>query len=160
VTRCLVASIALAVAVSTSHAAMAGPSTASDRSSASLATVRIPFHVQADGKELAPGVYELRLTDADASPTPAGETVGYERWVELVQHGDVKGREVASIVPASEIQGVAKGAPPPQGQHKIEVLKGNVYLRIWLHRDDRHYLVHLPISSRVNVNPRTQQDLK
>jgi hypothetical protein len=79
----------------------------SDRAGGSLGTVRIPHRVQADGKALAPGAYEVRLTDADASPTPAGETAGLERWVEFVQHGVVKGREVATIVPASEIKQVA-----------------------------------------------------
>jgi len=150
VTRYLVvSSIVLTLAASASQAAMAGPAQASDRSGASLGTVRIAHHVRADGKALAPGVYLLRLTDADASPTPAGETAGYERWVEFIQHGDVKGREVATIVPASEIKDVADAGttPPRLGQHKIEVLKGNVYLRIWLLRGDRHYLIHLPISS-------------
>jgi hypothetical protein len=149
VTRYPVASsIVLALMASTSLAADVGAAETSDRAGVSLGTVRIAHHVQADGRALAPGVYELRLTDANASPTPAGETTGYERWVEFIQHGGVQGREVATIVPASEIQQVAKAdtTPPPPGRYKVEVLKGNVYLRIWLLRGDRHYLIHLPIS--------------
>ncbi len=156
-TRYLAANIVLILALAATGSLLNAPTAAetlgtaetSDRSGGSLGTVRIAHRVKADGKELAPGVYEVRLTDADALPTPAGETVGYERWVEFVQRGGVKGREVATIVPANEMtQVVDAGTTPPRtGQHRIEVLKGDAYLRIWLLRGGRHYLIHLPILS-------------
>ena len=65
-----------------------------------LGSVRIPRSVKADGKDLKAGTYQVRLTAQAASPAVPGQTM--ERWVEFVQGGKVVGREVVSIVPASE----------------------------------------------------------
>ena len=109
-----------------------------------LGIVRIPRAVTADGKPLPAGAYTLRVTAQEAKPEAVGTTESLERWVEFVQKGDVKGREVVSIVPSTEAKVVAKDAPPPAGGSKVQMLRGNEYLRVWVNKGGHHYLIHLP----------------
>jgi hypothetical protein len=114
----------------------------------SLGTVRIAQKVTADGKPLAAGTYQVRLTPDTAKPENViGQTPTFERWVEFVQGGQVRGREVVSIVPASEIATVAEDTPPGPNGQKVQLLKGNDYVRIWIRRGDQHYLIHLPVTA-------------
>ena len=103
--------------------------------------------VTADGKPLAAGVYQVRLTAEEAKPDKPGTSKQMERWVEFVQKGTVKGREVVSIVPETEVKNVVKDAPPPKGGSKVQVLKGNDYVRVWINKAGNHYLIHLPTSA-------------
>jgi hypothetical protein len=107
-----------------------------------LGMVHLPKAVKADGKELAAGTYQVRLTAEEAKPDAKGSSEVLERWVEFVQKGQVKGREVVSIVPAAESKLVQKDAPPPSGGAKVETLKGGDYLRVWLNKGGTYYLVH------------------
>jgi hypothetical protein len=116
--------------------------TATDTAMA-LGTVRLPKGVKADGKALAAGSYQVRLTAEEAKPDAKGSSEVLERWVEFVQKGEVKGREVVSIVPANETKLVQKDTPPPSGGSKIETLKGGDYMRLWINRGGNYYLVHL-----------------
>ena len=109
-----------------------------------LGTVRLTNKVTADGKPLAPGTYQVRLTAQEAKPDAVGITEPLERWVEFVQKGTVKGREVVSIVPQAEVKEVVKDAPPPAGGSKVQMLKGNDYVRVWINKGGNHYLIHLP----------------
>ena len=109
----------------------------------SLGTVEIPRRVMADGQALPAGSYDVRLTAQAATPEPTGALAVLERWVEFRQEDDVKGREVVSIIPQSEISDVAKSAPPGAGSSRVEMLKENEYLRIWINQDSTHYLIHL-----------------
>ncbi len=108
----------------------------------SLGTVRLPRAVKANGETLPAGSYQLRLT-GEEPPAPTGATRPYERWVEFVRGGKVMGREVVSVVPNSEIKNVSKGAGPAAGSAKVEMLRGDDYLRVWVNRGGNHYLVHL-----------------
>ena len=85
----------------------------------------------------------MRLTSDEAKPA-TGQSAGTERWVEFVQKGQVKGREVVTIVPQSEIRQVQKDAPPRANASKVELLKGGDYYRVWINRGGNHYLIHLP----------------
>jgi len=112
---------------------------------AALGSVRIPRTVKADGKDLKAGTYQVRLTAQEASPTVPG--IKMERWVEFVQGGKVAGREVVSIVPGSEVKDLQPGpdAPPStRAASKVEMLKGNDYLRVWISRGGVIYLIHMP----------------
>ena len=53
------------------------------------------------------------------------------------------GREVVSIVPSADIGKVAKGKPPAPGATRIERLRGDDYVRVWINRGGNHYLIHL-----------------
>jgi hypothetical protein len=109
-----------------------------------LGSVHIPKGVKADGKPLPSGTYTVRLTAQAASPDAKGQTPNAERWVEFMQGSQVKGREVVTIVPQSEIDKVQKDAPPPANGSKVQTLKGGDYVRVWINRGGNHYLLHLP----------------
>lgn len=110
-----------------------------------LGTVRLPKAVTADGKPLPAGTYQVRLTAQTAKPEAVGTSEALERWVEFVQGGQVKGREVVTIVPQAEIKMVVKDAPPASGAAKVQMLRGNEYTRVWINRGGNHYLIHLPV---------------
>lgn len=109
-----------------------------------LGSVRLSTAMKADGKPLPAGTYQIRLTAQEATPNVAGQTEALERWVEFLQRGQVKGREVVVIVPQSEIDKVQKDAPPRANGSKVELLKGGDYYRVWINRAGNHYLIHLP----------------
>lgn len=115
-----------------------------------LGSVTIPRAVTADGKPLARGTYQVRLTAENATAPAPGATAALERWVEFRQGSQVKGREVVSIVPANEVKDLMPG--PDAGKavrngSKVEVLKGNEYLRVWINRGGVNYLIHLPAAT-------------
>jgi hypothetical protein len=118
--------------------------TAPDGSMA-LGTVRIPKAVKADGKPLAAGTYQVRLTPDTASPNAKGQTASLERWAEFVKGGKVVGREIVTIIPQSDIAKVQKDAPPHANSAKVETLKGGDYMRLWINRGGNHYLMHFPV---------------
>jgi hypothetical protein len=110
-----------------------------------LGSVRIPRSVKADGKDLKAGTYQVRLTAQDAAPPAVG--IIRERWVEFVQGGKVVGREVVSIVPSDEVKDLQPGPDAPPSTRtgsKVEMLKGNDYLRVWINRAGVIYLIHMP----------------
>lgn len=112
-----------------------------------LGSVRIPRAVKADGKDLKAGTYQVRLTAQDASPAVPG--IKMERWVEFVQGGKVAGREVVSIVPAGEMKDLMPGPDTNKGPgsgSRVEMLKGNDYMRVWIARNGVNYLIHFPVS--------------
>jgi hypothetical protein len=108
-----------------------------------LGTVRLTKAVKADGKDLAPGTYQVRLTADEAKPDAKGSTEKLERWVEFVKGKNVVAREVVSIVPAAEAKLVQKDTPPAPGGSKVETLKGGDYTRVWINKGGNYYLVHL-----------------
>lgn len=112
---------------------------------ATLGSVRLPRSVMADGKALKAGTYQVRLTAQAATPAVPGQTM--ERWVEFVQGGKVAGREVVSIIPAAETKDLQPGPDAPASTRtgtRVEMLKGNEYLRVWINRAGVGYLIHLP----------------
>jgi hypothetical protein len=86
------------------------------------------------------------LTAQASKPDAVGASEDLERWAEFMQGGKLVGREVVTIVPQSEIKLVVKDAPPAAGGSKVQVLRGNDYLRVWINRGGTHYLIHFPIA--------------
>lgn len=109
----------------------------------SLGTVHIGKKVMADGKPLAPGTYQVRLT-SDAPKPAAGQAADAEKYVEFVKGGKAVGREVATVVSAEDINKIAKGSKPKPGSYKWEMLKGGDYWRVWINKGGTHYLINLP----------------
>jgi len=107
-----------------------------------LGTVHLPHAVVADGKPLPAGTYQVQLTDA--TPAPAvGQSPDAERWVEFVQGGKVVGRELATVVSATDMATMAKGKRPAPNGSLVEPLEGGEYLRVWINKDKVNYLIHL-----------------
>jgi hypothetical protein len=109
--------------------------------------VRLPQGVLADGKPLAAGLYEVRVTTEHPSPARGQSPTG-ECWVEFVKDGAVAGREVASVVPPEEIAAVAKGPAPKPGTTRVDLLKEGEYLRVWINSAGTHYLINLTVSPK------------
>ena len=113
-----------------------------------LGSVNLPKAVMANGQKLAAGSYQVRLTAEQAQPSVPG--IQMERWVEFLRGGKPVGREVASIVPQGEMKdlqtGPDAGGRPGSGAAKVEILKGDEYLRVWINRGGVNYLVHLPVA--------------
>ncbi len=120
------------------------PAPAAPTGDMALGVVHLTKSVKADGKALPAGTYQVRLTAQEAKPQAVGASENIERWVEFVQKGTVKGREVVSIVPEAEVKNVVKDAPPRPGAAKVQVLRGNDYVRVWINKGGNHYLIHLP----------------
>ena len=72
-----------------------------------------------------------------------GQTPAETKWVEFVQGGAVKGREIATVLTAADAKQIAKQGLPAAGAAKIETLKGNDYLRVWINKGGTNYLIHL-----------------
>jgi hypothetical protein len=115
-----------------------------------LGTVRLPRAVTADGKPLAAGSYSVKVTSQPSKPDVVGQTEELERWAEFSRGKNVAGREVVTIVPQAEIKVVVKDAPPPSGGSKVQVLRGNDYLRVWFNKGGNHYLIHFPITGKAS----------
>jgi len=110
-----------------------------------LGSVHIPKPVKADGKPLAAGTYQVRLTPDTAGQEAKGQTKALERWAEFMKGGKVVGREVVTIVPQADISKVQKDTPPKAGASKVETLKGGDYVRVWINKGGTSYLIHLPV---------------
>lgn len=110
-----------------------------------FSNVRLPQPVLANGKSLAAGTYEVRITTE--RPTPAvGQSATAECWVEFVQAGNVSGREMASVVSSQDIGTVAKGPAPKPSAFRVDLLKEGEYLRVWMNSDGTHYIVNMPVA--------------
>jgi hypothetical protein len=117
-----------------------------------LGSVTLPRAVTADGKPLPAGTYTVRLTAQAAQPTVAGQLPDLNRWVEFIQGKTVKGREVVSIIPPDEVAQTQPGpdlepGKAPKAAIKVQMLKGNDYLRVWISRAGTQYLIHLPANA-------------
>lgn len=127
-------------------AALAMPTLATAQTPASgtsLGRVTLNRRVLANGEPLAPGTYQVRLT-GDSPKPGVGQSPDAERYVEFLRGGKVVGREVATIVSAADVAQVAKGSRPAAGASKVELLKGEDYVRVWINRGGTHYILHLP----------------
>lgn len=112
-----------------------------------LGTVRLTRAVAANGEPLAAGTYTVRLSADPVTPV-VGQSPDASRWVEFVQAGRVKGKELATVIPATDIAQIAKrGKPPAAGTARVEMLKGGEYLRVWINHAGMNYLVHLSIKA-------------
>jgi hypothetical protein len=95
---------------------------------------------------LPAGTYQVRLTNDTPKPG-VGQSPESARYVEFVRGGKVVGREVATVVPQAEIAQVADGPRPPAGGSRVELLKGNDYVRVWINRAGTHYIIHMPAAT-------------
>jgi len=112
----------------------------------SLGNVTLSRKVMVDGQPLAAGTYAVRLTGDQPKPG-VGQTPDSERYVEFLRGGKVVGKEVATVVASADANTVLKGPKPPAGGSRVDLLKGNDYVRITINRNGMYYLIHLPVSA-------------
>ena len=97
------------------------------------------------GRSWHAGTYQVRLTAEAAQPSVPG--IQMERWVEFVRGGKAVGPRSRQHRPAAEVKDLnsgAKGPKPGAGSSRVEMLKGDEYLRVWINRGGVNYLLHLP----------------
>ena len=109
---------------------------------AALGSVKIGS-VVADGKPLAAGTYALRVSD-EMPAKVLGQTLDESRWVEFTQGGQVKGRELATVLSKDALKDLTRKSPAPAaGTAKVQMLKGGDYVRVWVNSGGTNYLIHL-----------------
>ncbi len=111
-----------------------------------LGSITLPKNVMADGKPLAKGTYTLRVSDMAPSAV-VGQSADESKWIEFVQGGTVKGRELATVLTKDTLKTIStakKEASAAPASAKVEELKGgDGYLRVWVNRGGMQYLIHL-----------------
>lgn len=129
---------------------LSGPATvvvSAQGEATALGSITLGKAVMANGQRLTPGTYQVRLTNDQPKPG-VGQSPDAERYVEFVRGGKVVGREVASVVTAADINQVADSARRPSpGSSRVELLKGDDYVRVWINRGGTNYIIHLPTAA-------------
>lgn len=117
-----------------------------------LTRVTIPQDVLANGEPLAPGKYEVRLTDEWADRLDEGDAQG-RQWVELYTSGHLAGREAALVIPATEIDAISEWHPAP-GATRVDALKSGDFVRVWVNRGGTNYLIYFPTAATATTGQR------
>jgi hypothetical protein len=115
--------------------------------SGAIANVTLKQDVLANGERLTAGVYALRAADDEVKPV-RGQTPSESRWVEFVQNGEVRGREMAVVLSTPQALRVLKGRRPSVGRPRVDRLRGGDYVRVWVNRGSQHYLLHLATATQ------------
>jgi hypothetical protein len=132
-----------AVVVASFSMAVVSGAVSAQKKAASLGSVKIGRSVMADGKPLAAGTYMLRVSD-EMPAKVVGQTLDESRWIEFLQSGQVKGRELATVLSKDALKDLTrKSAAPPAGSPRVQLLKGGDYYRVWINAGGTQYLIHL-----------------
>jgi hypothetical protein len=119
-----------------------------------LGTVRITQPVRAHGQLLAPGSYEVRLTDEFLPPNP-GQSPDAVRVVEFAKDGQVVARDAAEVMtPEGSVVGTSGGAG--SSTPRVEMLKDGEFVRVSTTRDGKRYLIYLPVANAQSAKPTAQ----
>jgi hypothetical protein len=116
-------------------------------------TVTITQQVFADGKPLAPGKYDIFITDARPQ-TGAGATDA-QRVVEFMQDGKVVARDLAEVFAAGE-QPVGTSSSAARTTAQVQTLRSGDFVRIVVNEAGARYLIHLPTSTFTQPAPQPQ----
>ena len=102
----------------------------------------------AGGQRLAPGTYQVRLTSETPPKPGVGQSPDAERFVEFVRGGKVVAREVATVVSEADIKQILDSPRrPAPGAARVETLKGDDYVRVWINRGGTNYIIHMPTAA-------------
>jgi len=118
-----------------------------------LGSVRLTHAVIADGKPLAAGLYQIRLTDDEPKPA-VGKSPNAQRWLEFVSGGRVVAREVATVVSAKEIDTITERPPLLANESRLDVLKNGNSVRISINWKGTNYIVNMPPAATQPLPPR------
>jgi len=140
--KCVISLLALSGVLSVGATAQQQQKPAADP--ATLATVCITQPVIANGYPLAPGLYEVRLTNEHLTPLP-GQSSDAERWVEFVAGGSVVAREAAVVLRDDDLPSEGASSVRARDGTRVELLKGGEFVRISARRGEERYLIYLPV---------------
>jgi hypothetical protein len=120
------------------------------RTSQLVGAVHLSRDVIANGQRLPAGTYAVRSVDTPVKPV-VGQTLSEYKWVEFVQGAEVKGREIAVVLTGPPAQQVIKTAKPPIGKARVDLLRGDEYVRVWINSGGQHFLVHLATAGKPSL---------
>ena len=109
-----------------------------------IGSVTLTRKVLANGQPLAAGTYQIRLSADLPKPPAVGQPPDAERYVEFVRAGKVEGREVATVITNAEMATMRWNKKAPTNGSRVDTLRGDDYLRVWINRSGTNYLIHLP----------------
>ena len=115
-------------------------------------TVTISQQVMVDGQPLAPGTYEIYVTNERPS-TGAGSTDA-QRMVEFARNGQVVAKTIAELFPAAGNRAV--GTSGGASRARAQMLRGGEFVRVSFNDADGRYLIHLPTGPLNEPQPRPQ----
>jgi hypothetical protein len=119
-----------------------------DTSEPELPTIRITRPVTANGQPLAPGTYQVRITDErPLGPTDVPSDV--QRWVEFIANGAVAGREIAEMIPVEDARPVGTSSAPAAPRGVVQLLKEGDFVRVSIGDAGVRYLIYLPTGAPV-----------
>ncbi len=128
-------------------------------------SVTLTQEVTAGGTPLAPGTYEIWITDE--RPNVGAGTSDAQRVVEIARDGKVVAKDVAEVFPRGESDAVGTSGTTG-ARARVERLRSGDFVRISITEADARYLIHLPTDalsgpapqpqapSRIELPPRTQ----
>jgi hypothetical protein len=117
-------------------------------------TVTISQQVMVDRQPLAPGTYEIYVTD-ERPTTGAGTTDG-QRVVEFARSGKVVGKTIAELFPAAGNRPVGTSGSTGSSRASAQMLRGGEFLRVSFTDADGRYLIHLPTGPLNEPQPQAQ----
>jgi len=117
-------------------------------------TVTIAKAVMADGKPLAPGKYEIWITD-ERPATGAGAPSEAQRVIEFAQNGKVVAREIAEVFSAGE-RPVGTSGSTGGASAQVQTLSGGEFVRVAITEGGSRYLIHLPTGALKQPAPQPQ----
>ena len=129
-------------------------------------TVTISQQVMVDGKPLAPGTYEIYVSN-DRPSTGAG-TTDAQRVVEFARNGQVVATTLAELFPSARSGAVGTSGATGSARARAQLLRGGEFVRVSFNDADGRYLIHLPTGrlnepqpqpqspSRIELPPRSQ----
>ena len=116
-----------------------------------IAKVQITQSVLAGGKPLAPGTYEVWISD-ERPATPSGTPSENQRWVEIAADGKVVAREIAEVFPSGERDVVGTSGSSSAATARVEPLKDGDFVRVAVNDAGARYLIYLP-TGKTGVQP-------
>jgi hypothetical protein len=117
--------------------------------------VTITQPVMADGMPLAPGTYEIWITDE--RPAAGAGSSDAQRVVEFTQNGQVVAREVAEVFPRAGREVVGTSGTAGSARARVEMLRGGEFVRVSINEADGRYLIHLPTGAGSPPAPTAHQ---
>lgn len=119
-----------------------------------VATVTIDQQVLAGGEPLAPGTYEVWISDQRPA-VGAGAPSALQRTVEFVQNGKVVAKEIAEVFPR-EGEVVGTSGTAGMGKATVQLLKSGDFVRVSVNDAANRYLIHLPTGRSIGPEPQPQ----